>query len=76
MDITKLGITELKALVYDTLKMIEMCQRDLNVINGRIKTLEEADNGNRKADLEPSEGEQENKGGMQTPDDTQQGATK
>ena len=62
MDITKLGITELKALAYDTLKMLEMGQRDLNTINGRIKSLEEAKDDSGKDSGSASEGEPEAEG--------------
>ena len=62
MDITKLGITELKALAYDTLKMLEMCQRDLNTINGRIKSLEEAKDDSGKDSGSASKGEPEAEG--------------
>lgn len=39
MDLTKLSITELKALAYDQLIELERIQVNLNVINTQIKTL-------------------------------------
>ena len=37
MDITKLTVTELKALAFDTLVQIEALNKDLQIINQQIK---------------------------------------
>lgn len=36
MDISKLSVTDLKALAYDRLATIERAQADLNIINQEI----------------------------------------
>ena len=37
MDITKLTITELKAMVYDELIKLENCQNNIKTLNEEIK---------------------------------------
>jgi len=48
MDITKMSITELKALAYDTIGELERVQNNLKQINNIIATkIAEANNGTK-----------------------------
>lgn len=54
MDITKLSITELKALAYDQLAELERVQANINALNTQISNL-----SNQKA--EPKQEEEDGK---------------
>jgi hypothetical protein len=41
MDISKLSIGELKILAYDTIRKLEGFNKDLQLLNNRIKQMEE-----------------------------------
>jgi len=36
MDLKKMSVTDLKALVYDNMAQIELCQNNMKIINAEI----------------------------------------
>lgn len=73
MDITDLSLVELKAMAYDIIGQIEQRQKNLAIVNGRIK---EVQNGRGQTDMGTGakgaevEGEGENTGD-EKPDTTE-----
>ena len=56
MDITKMSVTELKALVYDRLALIERNQKEIQALNAEISNkLEKTNKPDRPVEISSTE---------------------